>query len=66
MSDHYHYASDIQGVADDRHSHSDLERDVQYVESDVRELKREVGILRSELDDARQRIAELERQESAR
>ena len=36
MSDHWHHASEIQGAADDRHGHPDLERDISGVESDLR------------------------------
>jgi hypothetical protein len=36
MSDHWHHASEIQGAADDRHGHPDLERDISSVESDLR------------------------------
>jgi hypothetical protein len=36
VSDHYHHASQIQGVADDSHGHPDLERDISGVESDLR------------------------------
>jgi hypothetical protein len=36
VSDHYHHVSEVQGAADDRHGHSDLERDISSVESDLR------------------------------
>jgi hypothetical protein len=36
VSDHWHHASEIQGAADDRHAHPDLERDISSVESDLR------------------------------
>jgi hypothetical protein len=36
VSDHYHHVGEIQGAADDRHGHPDLERDISSVESDLR------------------------------
>lgn len=54
MSNHYHHASEIHGVADDRHSHSPrdigaaeahdldmLRRDVQRLEASYAELSRQ-------------------------
>ena len=68
MSDHYHHASEIQGAADDRHGHPDLERDISSVESDLRnhrhyDLEREgqsvagfVQTLRRELVNVRREL----------
>jgi len=57
MSDHSHYASEVQGVADDRHSHTPrdigaaeehdldmLERRVQSLEHDVIVLERDKAV----------------------
>ena len=69
MSDHYHHASEIRGAADDRHGHSDLERDISSVESDLRNHRhyddeRELASVRRDLDrvigDLRELRGELE------
>jgi hypothetical protein len=69
VSDHWHHASEIQGAADDRHGHPDLERDISSVESDLRnhrhyDLERELAGVRRDLDrvigDLRELRGELE------
>jgi hypothetical protein len=70
MSDHYHYASEVQGAADDNHGHSPrdigaaeehdlnmLERRVLRAEAGVAELERSAG---SEVNGLKRRVAELE------
>jgi hypothetical protein len=52
MDSHYHHVSEIQGAADDRHRHPNLERDISSVESDLRnhrhyDLEREDEHLRT-------------------
>lgn len=53
MSDHWHYASDIHGGAEEHHRHYSTE-------SDVRELRSLVAGLREDLGRAEERIRELE------
>jgi peptidoglycan hydrolase CwlO-like protein len=58
MSDHWHHASEIQGAADDRHGHPDLERDISSVESDLRnhrhyDLERTIDELRGQIRELR-------------
>ena len=64
MSDHYHHASEIQGAADDRHGHPDLERDISGIESDLRDhrhydLEREDERLKGLLDQWQATLREL-------
>jgi hypothetical protein len=61
---HYHHASEIQGAADDRHGHPDLERDISSVESDLRnhrhyDLEREDERLKVLLDQWQAALREL-------
>lgn len=70
MSDHYHYASEVQGVADEYHSHRPseigaaeehdlnmLERRVQSTESGVSTLERNLG---SEVNALKRQVRMLE------
>lgn len=70
MGDHYHYASEVQGAADEHHSHSPrdigaaedhdlnmLERRVQSTEGDVATLERNLA---SELRALKGRVGTLE------
>jgi hypothetical protein len=56
--DHWHYASDIHGGAEQHHRHYDLENETGAVE---RRLREEVRELRGLLDNALERIAALEK-----
>jgi predicted nucleic acid-binding Zn-ribbon protein len=62
MEDHWHYASDIHGGAEEHHRHYDLERDTERLSERLREDVRE---LREDLAKALDRIAALERQTPA-
>lgn len=66
-SDHYHYVSEVQGAADQSHSHTPreigaaedhdftmLQREVNSLEADKRELERKVQVLRQQLAGVRE------------
>ena len=57
MSDHDHYGE----YAEDRHRHYDLEREDETAQRDIRGLREDVREMRSQLDDALERIRNLER-----
>jgi chromosome segregation ATPase len=59
-NDHWHYASDIHGGAEQHHRHHDLEREDETAQRDIRRLQEDVRELRSLLDSALDRISELE------
>jgi hypothetical protein len=72
MSDHYHYASDIQGAADDNHSHAPrdigaaeehdldmLERRVNSLEADVRSLERDKAASDQRIFELQGRVIEM-------
>jgi len=58
MADHWHYASDIHGAAEEHHRHYDTE-------SELRELRSLVAGLREDLGRAESRIHDLEGQTPA-
>ena len=59
-NDHWHYAGDIHGGAEQHHRHYDLERDDETAQQDIRRLQEDVRELRSLLDNALDRIGDLE------
>ena len=64
-NDHWHYAGDIHGGAEEHHRHYDLERDDETAQRDIRGLQEDVRELRSLLDNALDRIGELEAEHQA-
>ena len=64
-NDHWHYASDIHGGAEQHHRHYDLENGDEAAQRDIRRLQEDVRELRSLLDNALDRIGELEAERQA-
>lgn len=61
-ADHWHYASDIHGAAEEHHRHYDLERAIEELRGQVRELRAIMIEFGLELSEAQERIHRLEQQ----
>ena len=59
-NDHWHYVSDIHGGAEEHHRHHDLENAGEAAQRDIRGLREDVRQLRARLDNALDRIGDLE------